>query len=95
MIAQRKENKYKDIRWGNYGNYVEEAHIVGISEADDINCFCYKIYIDPDYYNLIELKEYNKSWFLNKTEAEATLKAYEDECDDGHQEKIALYYSKK
>lgn len=78
-----------------YGNYVEEAYIVGISEADDIDCFCYKIYIDPDYYNLIELKEYNKSWFLTKTEAETALKAYEGQCDDGHQEKIALYYCEK
>lgn len=57
-----------------YGNYVQDATIVGISEADDIDCFCYKVYMDPDTYEIIELEEYSKSWFLTEKEAEEKLK---------------------
>ena len=60
-----------------YGNYVQGATIVGISEADDIDCFCYKVYMDPDTYEIIELEEYGKSWFLTEKEAEEKLRENE------------------
>ena len=60
-----------------YGNYVQDATIVGISEADDIDRFCYKVYMDPDTYEIIELEEYGKSWFLTEKEAEEKLRENE------------------
>ena len=56
---------------------IEEASITGISEADDIDCFCFKIYIDPDCHEIIALEEFNDTWFLTKEEAEAKLKEME------------------
>ena len=53
---------------------IEEASITGISEADDIDCFCFEVYIDPDYHEIIALKEFNDTWFLSREEAEAKLK---------------------
>ena len=53
---------------------IEEASIAGISEADDIDCFCFEIYIDPDCHEIIALEEFNDTWFLTKEEAEAKLK---------------------
>lgn len=53
---------------------VEEASITGISEADDISCFCFKVYIDPDCEEIVALEDFNKTWFLTKSEAEAKLK---------------------
>lgn len=53
---------------------IEEAIITGISEADDIDCFCFKVYIDPDYDEIIALEEFNDTWFLSREEAEAKLK---------------------
>lgn len=60
-----------------YGNYVQDATIVGISEAGDIDRFCYKVYMDPDTYEIIELEEYGKSWFLTEKEAEEKLRENE------------------
>lgn len=57
---------------------IEEASITGISEADDINCFCFEVYIDPDCHEIIALEEFNDTWFLTKEEAEAKLKEMED-----------------
>lgn len=48
---------------------IEEASITGISEADDIDCFCFEIYIDPDCHEIIALEEFNDTWFLTKEEA--------------------------
>ena len=56
---------------------IEEASITGISEADDIDCFCFEIYIDPDCHEIIALEEFNDTWFLTKEEAEAKLKEME------------------
>lgn len=56
---------------------IEEARITGISEADDINCFCFEVYIDPDCHEIIALEEFNDTWFLTKEEAEAKLKEME------------------
>lgn len=53
---------------------IEEASITGISEADDIDCFCFEVYIDPDCHEIIALEEFNDTWFLTKEEAEAKLK---------------------
>lgn len=53
---------------------IEEASITGISEADDIDCFCFEVYIDPDYHEIIALEEFNDTWFLSREEAEAKLK---------------------
>lgn len=58
---------------------IEEASITGISEADDIDCFCFEIYIDPDCHEIIALEEFNDTWFLTKEETEAKLK--EMECN--------------
>lgn len=60
---------------------IEEASITGISEADDIDCFCFKIYIDPDCHEIIALEEFNDTWFLTKEEAEAKLKEMESSYD--------------
>ena len=56
---------------------IEEESITGISEADDIDCFCFEIYIDPDCHEIIALEEFNDTWFLTKEEAEAKLKEME------------------
>lgn len=56
---------------------IEEASIIGISEADDIDCFCFEVYIDPDCHEIIALKEFNDTWFLTREEAEAKLKEME------------------
>lgn len=60
---------------------IEEASITGISEADDIDCFCFEIYIDPDCHEIIALEEFNDTWFLTKEEAEAKLKEMESSHD--------------
>ena len=60
---------------------IEEASITGISEADDIDCFCFEIYIDPDCHEIIALEEFNDTWFLTREEAEAKLKEMESSYD--------------
>lgn len=60
---------------------IEEASITGISEADDIDCFCFEIYIDPDCHEIIALEEFNDTWFLTEAEAEAKLKEMEGSHD--------------
>ncbi len=62
-----------------YGNWIDEASITGISEADNVDCFCFKVYIDPDCDEIIALKEFNETWFLTKSEAEAKLKELKGE----------------
>lgn len=57
---------------------IEEASITEISEADDIDCFCFEVYIDPDYHEIIALEEFNDTWFLSREEAEAKLKEMEE-----------------
>lgn len=53
----------------SYGT--EEAIIMGISEADDIDCFCFRVYMDPDCEEIIALNEFKDSWFLTEDEAKA------------------------
>lgn len=62
-----------------YGNWIDEASITGISEADNVDCFCFKAYIDPDCDEIIALKEFNETWFLTQSEAEAKLKELKGE----------------
>lgn len=62
-----------------YGNWIDEASITGISEADNVDCFCFKVYIDPDCDEIIALKEFNETWFLTQSEAEAKLKELKGE----------------
>lgn len=57
---------------------IEEAIITGISEADDIDCFCFKVYIDLDYDEIIALEEFNDTWFLSRAEAETKLAEMEE-----------------
>lgn len=72
------DNIYIVKRYG-----VEEAHVIGISEADDVDCFCFKVYIDPDCYEIVALEEFEDEWFLTESEAEAKLKELrgEDNAD--------------
>lgn len=60
---------------------IEEASITGISEADDIDCFCFEVYIDPDCHEIIALEEFNDTWFLTREEAETKLKEMEGNND--------------
>lgn len=53
----------------SYGT--EEAIIMGISEADDIDSFCFRVYMDPDREEIIALDEFKDSWFLTEDEAKA------------------------
>lgn len=50
----------------NRRNGMDKGQICGIAEADDIDCLCYKVYIDPDTYDLITLDDFGKSWFLTE-----------------------------
>lgn len=54
--------------------WIDEGHICGIAEADDLDCFCYKVYCDPDDYTIVAIADFNITWFLTKEEAEAALK---------------------
>lgn len=44
---------------------------MGISEADDIDCFCFRVCMDPGYEEIIALEEFKDSWFLTEDEAKA------------------------
>lgn len=61
--------------------WIDEGHICGIAEADDLDCFCYKVYCDPDDYTMVAVAEFNKTWFLTKEEAEQAL-AEREGCKD-------------
>ena len=54
--------------------WIDEGHICGIAEADDIDCFCYKVYCDPDDYTMVAVADFNKTWFLTQEAAEQALK---------------------
>lgn len=53
--------------------WIDVGNICGLSECDDLSCICYKVYIDPDYYTIVELSEFNKTWFFTEEEAEKAL----------------------
>ena len=54
--------------------WIDEGRICGIAEADDTDCFCYKVYCDPDDYTMVAVADFNKTWFLTREEAEQALK---------------------
>lgn len=53
--------------------WIDVGNICGLAECDDLSCICYKVYIDPDYYTMVELSEFNKTWFFSEEEAEQAL----------------------
>lgn len=53
--------------------WIDEGNICGIAEADDIDCFCYKVYCDPDDYTMVAVEDFNKTWFLTEAAAEQAL----------------------
>ena len=53
--------------------WIDEGHICGIAEADDIDVFCYKVYCDPDDYTMVAIADFNETWFLTREEAEKAL----------------------
>ena len=53
--------------------WIDEGHIYGIAEADDIDCFCFKVYCDPDDYTMVAIADFNEMWFLTREEAEKAL----------------------
>lgn len=53
--------------------WIDEGHICGIAESDDIDCFCYKVYCDPDDYTMVAISDFNETWFLTQAEAEQAL----------------------
>ena len=59
--------------------WIDEGFICGIAEADDIDCFCFKVYEDPDTYTLIAIDDFEKGWFLTEKEAQAALEKMKGE----------------
>lgn len=53
--------------------WIDEGFISGIAESDDVDCFCYKVYCDPDDYTMVAVADFNVTWFLTKEEAESAL----------------------
>ena len=56
-----------------YWHSVEVGDICGFSECDDVDCFCYKVYVDPDTYENIAIADFGVDWFLTEAEAEEAL----------------------
>lgn len=59
--------------------WIDEGFICGIAEADDIDCFCFKVYEDPDTYTLIAIDDFEKGWFLTEQEAQVALEKMKGE----------------
>ena len=59
--------------------WIDEGFICGIAEADDIDCFCFKVYEDPDTYTLIAIDDFEKGWFLTEQEAQTALEKMKGE----------------
>ena len=56
-----------------YWNCVDIGNICGIAECDDVDCFCFKVYVDPDTYTVVAISDFGKEWFLTEAEAEEAL----------------------
>lgn len=52
---------------------IDVGNICGISECDDVDCFCFKVYVDPDTYTMVEISTFGNEWFLTEAEAEEAL----------------------
>ena len=59
--------------------WIDEGFICVIAEADDIDCFCFKVYEDPDTYTLIAIDDFEKGWFLTEQEAQVALEKMKGE----------------
>lgn len=59
--------------------WIDEGHICGLAECDDVDCACFKVYEDPDTYTMVSFNEFGQTWFLTKEEAEQALKRMESE----------------
>ena len=67
-------------------HWIDEGFICGIAEADDIDCFCFKVYEDPDTYTLIAIDDFEKGWFLTEQEAKKAL--HENAVGSSHQKQF-------
>ena len=56
-----------------YWHSVEIGNICGFAECDDVCCFCYKVYVDPDTYIPVAIADFGVDWFLTEAEAEEAL----------------------
>ena len=54
--------------------WIDEGHICGLAECDDVDCACFKVYEDPDTYTMVAFNEFGQNWFLTEEEAEQKLK---------------------
>ena len=54
--------------------WIDEGHICGLAECDDVDCACFKVYEDPDTYTMVAFNEFGQTWFLTEEEAERKLK---------------------
>ena len=54
--------------------WIDEGHICGLAECDDVDCACFKVYEDPDTYTMVAFNEFGQTWFLTEEEAEQKLK---------------------
>ena len=61
-----------------YWNCVDIGNICGIAECDDVDCFCFKVYVDPDTYTVVAISDFGKEWFLTEAEAEEALAEQEE-----------------
>lgn len=59
--------------------WIDEGHICGLAECDDVDCACFKVYEDPDTYTMVSFNEFGQTWFLTEEEAEQALKRMESE----------------
>lgn len=57
-----------------YDTFIETCSILGFAEGKTI---CYRVYIDLDEEDVIELSDFGKTVFLTRKEAEAALKELE------------------
>ena len=62
-----------------YWHSVELGNICGFAECDDVDCFCYKVYVDPDTYENIAIADFGVDWFLTEAEAEEALERMKGE----------------
>ena len=58
---------------------VDIGNICGIAECDDVSCFCFRVYVDPDTYTVVAILDFRKEWFLTESEAEEALERMEKE----------------
>lgn len=55
-------------------HWIDEGHICGLAECDDVDCACFKVYENPDTYTMVALNEFEQTWFLTEEEAKQKMK---------------------